>query len=245
MNKDEKKVFISHSSKDIEIANKLYDLLIASGIDRERMYCSTIPEAGTSLGESFVEDILDQFHNYDLFGILILSKNYYSSPSCLNEMGMFLLQDHYWMVVTPDTPNQTINGLIRKDVIRIEMGNGDSLFRFFELKNQLESFFETKLDSLKWCNRLMVLLRLYHPSLKSIRDVDTLSEILCHFVVNKKPISFKEITTLPHKKCVCETIAKYLQVLEELRLINHREDCRGGIRRVFYSINPSIKPFIT
>ena len=78
------KVFISHSSKDAEIAKSLSYFLKNISFDIE-VFCSSI--SGTiSQGDDFVKSIGKGLKNSDVF-IPLISKNYNQSKYCLIELG--------------------------------------------------------------------------------------------------------------------------------------------------------------
>ena len=78
------KFFISHSSKDVEIAKYFSMFLSKLSVDVE-VFCSSI--AGTvEQGEDFVKKIEEGLKNSDVF-IPLISTNYIKSKYCLIELG--------------------------------------------------------------------------------------------------------------------------------------------------------------
>lgn len=83
-------IFISHSSRDKEVADMLVDFLSGTGISKESIFCSSLPgndvngkisaEIKTALKESTVD-------------IAILFNDYYQSSYCLNEAGVLWYKD--------------------------------------------------------------------------------------------------------------------------------------------------------
>ena len=79
------KLFISHSTDDKEIADKLVALLEKLGVKKEQLFCSSISGYGIPQGSGdLYQYIRSEMSNDNLFVIMMLSKNYYSSPVCLN-----------------------------------------------------------------------------------------------------------------------------------------------------------------
>lgn len=78
------KIFISHSSKDKNIANALSNFL--EGINPSvEVFCSS--QIGSiKVGQNFVREITTALNNCDAF-IPLLSPNYYSSRFCMVELG--------------------------------------------------------------------------------------------------------------------------------------------------------------
>ena len=78
------KVFVSHSSKDIEVAKTLSYFLKSLDMDID-VFCSSI--SGTiNQGQDFVQCIEGGLKNSDVF-IPLISKNYLESQYCLIELG--------------------------------------------------------------------------------------------------------------------------------------------------------------
>lgn len=84
------KIFISHRSTDAPIANALFDFFIAAGIQREKIFCSSLP--GNDVKEKISVEVKDTLKNSCL-NIAILSNEYYKSAYCLNEAGILWFQD--------------------------------------------------------------------------------------------------------------------------------------------------------
>lgn len=84
------KVFISHRSTDKAIADVLFDFLVATGIPREKIFCSSLP--GNDVKQKISVEVRDTIKN-SCVNISILSKEYYKSAYCLNEAGIIWFQD--------------------------------------------------------------------------------------------------------------------------------------------------------
>jgi hypothetical protein len=83
-----KKIFISHSSKDIEFVEGFVDkvLKLGMGVSEDRIFCSSMEGHGIRSGE-YIPDILKEELQKSGLAFLFLSKNYKESEVCLNEMG--------------------------------------------------------------------------------------------------------------------------------------------------------------
>jgi hypothetical protein len=81
------RVFISHSSEDIKYVQPFVELLKFLGLNTSNLFCSSIHEYGIPLGINIYEYLKHEFVNKNIFVIMMLSSNYYSSKPCLNEMG--------------------------------------------------------------------------------------------------------------------------------------------------------------
>lgn len=109
-----KKIFISHATDDKKIIDKLVALLEKLGVKRQQLFCSSIPGYGIPQGSGDIYQYLrNEMSNDNLFVIMMLSKNYYSSPACLNEMGAaWIKQSIYQSILLPGFDYPDIQGAI-------------------------------------------------------------------------------------------------------------------------------------
>ena len=99
MNPSAKKMFLSHSSKDKALADKLADLLVAGcAVDPNEILVTSLEGKGIPAGTpSFIEFLHVQIQKPELV-ILLLSENYFASHFCLCELGAT------WGMVLPNIP---------------------------------------------------------------------------------------------------------------------------------------------
>lgn len=88
----EKKIFISHSSLDTEIGEKFVDALIEIGIPKEIIFYSSRYHTGVEIGNDFHVEIKQYLSSCDVV-VFLLTKNFYNSVACLNEMGAAWILD--------------------------------------------------------------------------------------------------------------------------------------------------------
>lgn len=81
------KLLISHSSEDKKYVNPLVEMLKVIGMRDGSFICTSVPGHGIPGESNIIDWLRDQFQNFDIRVLYVLSKNYYSSPACLNEMG--------------------------------------------------------------------------------------------------------------------------------------------------------------
>jgi hypothetical protein len=82
------KIFISHSSKDIDFVKEFVEsiLQLGLGISHERIFCSSMEGHGVQSGE-YIPDRLKEEMRKSCLAILFISDNYRTSEVCLNEVG--------------------------------------------------------------------------------------------------------------------------------------------------------------
>jgi len=97
-----KKVFISHSSLDKIFVEEIIDLLETIGLKSTQIFCSSFDGYGIDLGEDFLERIKNEL-NEEILVLFILSKNFYSSPVSLCEMGATWIKtkEHIPILIPP------------------------------------------------------------------------------------------------------------------------------------------------
>lgn len=153
------KIFISHSSKDIKYVEPLVNLLEKLGLTEKEIFCSSMPGYGIPVGENIYDYLAKEFQNNNLMVIFILSKNYYKSPACLNEMGAsWVLKKKYYTILLPEFEFKKIDGAIDPRNLAIKLGPSsydlknrlaelrDIIINTFGLKKLLETRWETHRD---------------------------------------------------------------------------------------------------
>lgn len=132
------KIFISHSSQDIEFVQPLVTLFGSMGLNSENMFCSSVPGYNVPLDKNIFDYLKMQFKNYDLHVIFVLSENYYNSAACLNEMGAaWILQHKYTSVLIPQFEFHNIKGAI--DPMRISIMLDAEKYELKDRLNQLRN----------------------------------------------------------------------------------------------------------
>lgn len=116
------KIFISHSSRDMAFVQPLVELFEHMGLKSENMFCSSIPGYNVPLDKNIFDYLKEQFDNYNLRVVFVLSENYYNSPASLNEMGAaWVLRHKYTSILIPQFDFVDIKGVIDKMQISIKL----------------------------------------------------------------------------------------------------------------------------
>lgn len=108
------KLFISHATSDKEIIEKFVTMLEQIGVSNRQLFCSSINAYGIPQGSGNIYDyIQNEMSNDNLFVIMMLSKNYYDSYMCLNEMGAaWVKKAKYQSILLPGFNFPDIQGAI-------------------------------------------------------------------------------------------------------------------------------------
>lgn len=148
------KIFISHSSLDKDYVSALMDLLEGIGLNEEQIFCSSAPGFDIPLGKDIYDYLKLQFDNYYLHVIFILSKNYYNSLACMNEMGAaWVLQNKHTTVLLPGFEFQEVKGAINPRQIGLKLDGevSDVKNRLGQLKtNIIEEFQLHAIADVRW-----------------------------------------------------------------------------------------------
>jgi TIR domain len=100
---EQKKIFLSHASKDKPLADKLVDLLtLGCAVDPNDILCTSLEGKGIPAGtSSFIQFLRAQIQKPDLV-ILLLSENFFASQFCVCELGAVWGMDlSYFPIVVP------------------------------------------------------------------------------------------------------------------------------------------------
>lgn len=127
------KIFISHSSLDEEIVTNFCDLILDHGLgmnlDQDIFYTSLASSSPKS-GEDFRDKIKSGLINAKAV-LLFISKNYKTSPVCLNEMGAaWVLSNSVIPMII--TPNEYETGLIHSTTQQVPLSKKDSILKFID-----------------------------------------------------------------------------------------------------------------
>lgn len=132
------KIFISHSSKDVEYVAKVVNLLDGMGLDQTQVFCSSLPGYGIPIDTDIFDYLRDQFLEYNLHMIFIHSDNYYQSPVSLNEMGAaWALKSVATSVLLPGFGFEKMTGVVNNQTIAIKLDGAE-----LELKDKLNQLYD-------------------------------------------------------------------------------------------------------
>ena len=132
----EKKIFISHSSLDTEIGEKFVDALLEIGIPKEMIFYSSKYHTGVEVGLDFQKVIMTQIKSGEIV-IFLLTKNFYNSAACLNEMGAaWILEKEIMPILLGNLKPSDMRGFIDSHYIAITPKSGEE----YKLLSKLNSF---------------------------------------------------------------------------------------------------------
>jgi hypothetical protein len=183
-----KKIFVSHSSKDRIFTDKFVDLLRIIGLRNNQIYYSSYEETGSDFLEDCLERIKQEFQTNELMVIFMLSTYFYSSNICLAEMGAtwVIVNDNYVPVLLPPYDYNNITGTIKSTQNSMMIYNKDISTKIEQFKDKIEKFFEIteKIPSTEWQRNKSKFIDFINETASKYEDVESVIEDL--IIVEKR-----------------------------------------------------------
>ena len=210
--KELSKIFISHRSTDKAIADAIFDFFVATGIPRERIFCSSLP--GNDVKQKISVEVKNTMKN-SCINIAILSNEYYKSAYCLNEAGIIWFQDVPAIpIALPEIEPSNMIGFLDADYKIRRLDNADDIAYIYDTVCEAVSAEQAKAsvvtaESHKLTGKYNVLVsnrsNITQPSVpSSLAEITTDDErIVLYYLLSKQ---VRKVT----KKDVC----KWLQDME-------------------------------
>lgn len=141
-------VFISHNSKDKELAIFLVDFLIGLGISKEKIFFTSLTETGVD--KSIRKDIKEALQTSKYF-FIVVSDNYFHSTYCLNEEGaIWFATDNFVIFAESSFDHKDLDGFLNDDNIIRRFDNVEDFKRVYKnLSKVLDlNIFDDSLNSI-------------------------------------------------------------------------------------------------
>lgn len=133
MKKNQRIIFISHSSEDREIAELLSDFLILTGIPRELIRCSSLP--GNDVRSEFPSEIRQWIRDSSVC-IALLSEAYYRSVYCMNEAGILWFQEQEKPLIPvglPEVSTEQMSGFLGSSHLMRRLDSETDLSQIYDI----------------------------------------------------------------------------------------------------------------
>lgn len=142
------KIFISHSSANKDYGNSLVELLRGIGINEHEIIFTSNTAYGIPIGQNIFNWLKSQIAEKP-FVIYLLSKEYYSSIACLNEMGAaWVIENEHAMLFTPNfdlSSKEFRDGAIDPREIGFYINDEERLLSFIQ---HLNNFFNVSKNAI-------------------------------------------------------------------------------------------------
>ncbi|WP_281989934.1 toll/interleukin-1 receptor domain-containing protein [Aquimarina aggregata] len=147
-----KKIFISHSEKDLIYVKELVNILEDVGIESNKIFCSSYEGYGNPLGSNYLEVLKEKLQGNTLV-LFVFSPNFFNSKVGLCEMGAtwILTQDQIPIYIPPFKAEDV------KGVFPVTQGMEiNNKARLIMLKERLEKEFNIKktISYLRWNQKI-------------------------------------------------------------------------------------------
>ena len=120
----------------------------------ESIKCSSTPEAHICTGTDLYEDIRKILDSENVLILFFLSKNFYASTVCLNEMGATWVKQTEWRcILLPGFTFDQVEGVIKQKEslgISLSLINTMTKERFFDFKDDIERWFDVNIQANIW-----------------------------------------------------------------------------------------------
>lgn len=169
-------IFISHRTTDKEIADMLVDFLSASGISRDKIFCSSLP--GNDVKKKISKEVKEALDS-SVVNIAILSNNYYKSAYCLNEAGvLWYKEEPVILIALPEIDINNMYGFLDNDY---------KLHRL-DTETDISDIYDTVREALKSSPiRTSTIISESHKLINRYKNFTNTGEK----TISKKPISIK------------------------------------------------------
>ncbi len=143
-----KRIFISHSKKDLVYVQELIHILEVIGIQSESIFCSSYEGYGNPLGSNYLDQLKEELQGNTLV-LFLLSKNFFDSRTCLCEMGaVWILSQEQIPIYIPPFKGEDVQGVF-PNVQGITLNKKEQLIL---LRQRLEKDFtiQKRTSMLRW-----------------------------------------------------------------------------------------------
>lgn len=173
------KIFISHSSKDIQYVQSFVENILKLGLDipSNRIFCSSIEGQGIQSGKYIPDSIKEEIINSSL-ALLFISQNYKESEVCLNELGaawVLLSKEKVVPILLPDVDFSEL-GFIDRGRLGLQIFTHEGVMKFVQdCKKDLNPDFNLERLSIKTKEYLESVNKIDESSIQT-NDEDSVDE---------------------------------------------------------------------
>lgn len=143
-------IFISHRSTDKTIADMLVDFFSATGISRDKIFCSSLP--GNDINEKISGEVKTALQNSTI-NIAILSYDYYQSAYCMNEAGIFWYSDSPVIpIALPEINSNNMYGFLNSEYKLRRLDSDTDISYIYDSVSEAVSTSHTKVSVITYEN---------------------------------------------------------------------------------------------
>ena len=129
------RVFISYSSRDLDVVAPFVKMLSSLGLDGSKLFCNSVEGYGIPLRENIYDYLKREFTEKNTFVVMVMSDNYYNSKPSLNEMGAaWVMSKEYVHILIKGFEFNQIEGAVDPQKIGFKI---EDKYRLNEFKDNL------------------------------------------------------------------------------------------------------------
>jgi len=141
------RILVSHSSLDAKFCDVFVELLASIGFTKKTIIYTSKSEFAVPLGDEIYEYLRDHLRR-KIWVFFMLSKNFYQSTACLNEMGAaWIKQSRYFSVLLPGFKHKDRDGAINLNQQTLDLCDP---VRLTELINIFRKTWRLHIDDIRW-----------------------------------------------------------------------------------------------
>lgn len=144
-------IFISHRSTDKDIADMLVDFFSATGIPKDKIFCSSLP--GNDINRKISYEVKNALQNSTV-NIAILSYDYYQSAYCLNEAGILWFNDIPIITIAlPEINSNNMYGFLNSEYKLRCLNSETDISYIYDTVREAMSIPQTKVEVITYENK--------------------------------------------------------------------------------------------
>ena len=171
-----KKIFVSHSSKNRNITDEFVELLKVIGVKNNQIYYSSYEETGVNFLQDCFERINEEFTNNELLVIFMISREFYSSRICLAETGATWVSaaNRYIPIIMPPYDYNNIEGVINATQAAITLSDKNISTKLEKFKIDIEKFLgiENQINAEEWVRKKEKFIKNINDIAEKLDDVE-------------------------------------------------------------------------
>lgn len=208
----EKTVFISHASKDKEIADAFVDVILQGGLSVpiEEIFCVSTDGTKIESGEDWRNTIYESLNSAKI-NFLIITPNYKESEVCLNEMGASWVTNAKILPMIVEPINYETVGVIQKPKQIEKLLDEKSLDRIKDVLQEKLEIPPIKIKSDRWTAKKKEFLTRVNKHLKETTFQVPIDRSTFDKLLQEKDDLEKTIENLIHEKSKLVELNKELE----------------------------------
>ena len=220
-----RKIFISHSSKNKIITDKFANILKRIGVNDNQIYYSSFVETGAKYLDDCFTSITKEFKENEIMVIFMLSREFYASDICLAEMGAtWVTTENYIPVILPPLGYDDIKGVIKSTQNGILLTANDISQRLDTLKETIQTYLEIEnnLSAPEWTREKDEFINI----VKDVQNKNNNIEVKINDIkINQDSITLKLLIENNTKlRYECESAKVHLKLREKKDVVKNIED---------------------